>query len=57
MFFIYNNFLIKKHVALKCGVVVIILFYDSILIKNCTTLAWAICGRVFSPGAYIYLEL
>lgn len=32
---------------LKCGVTVITLFYDNILIKNTTTLAWAICVRVF----------
>lgn len=32
---------------LKCGVAIITLFYDSILMKNTTTLAWAICVRVF----------
>lgn len=47
MFFIYNSFLIKKMLLLKCGIAVITLFYDSILIKNNTILAWAICVRVF----------
>lgn len=32
---------------LRCGIAVITLFYDSILIKNTTILAWAMCVRVF----------
>lgn len=32
---------------IKCEVAIIILFYNSILIKNTTTLAWVICVRVF----------
>lgn len=47
MFFIYNNFLIKNMLLLKCGIAMIILLYDSILIEDNTTLAWAICVRVF----------
>lgn len=42
-----QQFSYKNMLLLKCGVAVITLFYDSMLIKNTTILAWAICVRVF----------